>query len=167
MSRYNTIIKNDIANGEGVCVSFFVQGCPHCCPGCFNPETWDFDMGKPYTEHTKWEIIKAISANGIQRNFSVLGGEPMAPQNLEMVNEVIVAVRTAYPDIKIFLWTGYTYNELIMRQDDKTTQILNLIDILIDGPFIEKQKDLSLKLRGSRNQHIRKRIDGQWEIQYD
>ena len=167
MSRYNTIIKNDIANGEGVCVSFFVQGCPHCCPGCFNPETWDFDMGKPYTEHTKWEIIKAISANGIQRNFSVLGGEPMAPQNLEMVKEVIVAVRTAYPDIKIFLWTGYTYNELIMRQDDKTTQILNLIDILIDGPFIEKQKDLSLKLRGSRNQHIRKRIDGQWEIQYD
>ena len=167
MSRYNTIIKNDITNGEGVCVSFFVQGCPHCCPGCFNPETWDFNAGKDYTEHTKWEIIKAIGANGIQRNFSVLGGEPMTLQNLEMVSEVISAVRVAYPDITIFLWTGYTYNELITRQDDKTIQILSLIDVLIDGPFIEKQKDLSLKLRGSRNQHIRRKTNGQWEIQDD
>ena len=84
MSRYNTIIPNDVANGEGICVSFFVQGCPHHCPGCFNPETWDFIGGQEYTSHTKWEIIKAINANGIVRNFSVLGGEPLAPQNIFM-----------------------------------------------------------------------------------
>lgn len=177
MSRYNTIIKNDVANGEGVCVSFFVQGCPHHCPECFNPETWDFNEGKEYTDKVKWEIIKAISANGIQRNFSVLGGEPLAPQNLEMTLEVIDAVRHAYPDIKITLWTGYTYEELTKKNNTcgpsafaKITTILAIldkIDVLIDGPFIKEEKDLSLKLRGSRNQHIRKKINSQWEIQYD
>ena len=110
--RYNKIIENDVTNGEGVCVSFWVQGCPHHCPGCFNPETWDFDNGELYTPHTKWEIIKAINANGIIRNFSILGGEPLAPQNLPMTEEVVTAVRAAYPDIKIFLWTGYKFPNL-------------------------------------------------------
>ena len=108
MSRYNAIIPNDVVNGRGVCVSFFVQGCPHCCPGCFNEETWDFHGGQPYTPEVKWNIIKAISANDITRNFSVLGGEPLAPQNIDMVWEVIDAVRHAYPHIEITLWTGYT-----------------------------------------------------------
>jgi anaerobic ribonucleoside-triphosphate reductase activating protein len=156
MSRYNTIIPNDVANGEGVCVSFFVQGCPHHCPGCFNPETWDFIGGQEYTSHTKWEIIKAINANGIVRNFSVLGGEPLAPQNLPMTEEVVTAVRTAYPDIKIFLWTGYSF-ELLPHDDEKLIKILECTNVIIDGQFIESRKNLDLKLRGSDNQRIWKK----------
>ena len=166
MSRYSAIIPNDVVNGRGVCVSFFVQGCPHHCPGCFNEETWDFHGGLPYTAEIKWDIIKKISANGITRNFSVLGGEPLAPQNIDMTWEVIDAVRHAYPNIKITLWTGYTYEELIAQPDETLSHILNNIDILVDGPFIEKEKDLSLHLRGSRNQHVRAR-NKNWEIQDD
>ena len=161
MSRYNAIISNDVVNGQGVCVSFFVQGCPHCCKGCFNPETWDFDGGQPYTDELKWEIIKLISANGIQRNFSVLGGEPLAPQNLNMISNLINSVRQAYPHIKIFLWTGY-YKEELDLSDERIHLILDKIDVLIDGPFIEAQKDLSLKLRGSTNQHIWIKENDRW-----
>ena len=164
MSKYNTIISNDISNGEGICVSFFVQGCPHHCPGCFNEETWDFNYGHEYTEDVKWKIIKLISANGIQRNFSVLGGEPLALQNIDMTYDIVKAVRHAYPDIIITLWTGYIFDELIKQSNEKILDILDMIDVLIDGPFIEKEKDLSLKLRGSRNQHIRKKINEKWEI---
>jgi anaerobic ribonucleoside-triphosphate reductase activating protein len=167
MSRYSAIIPNDVVNGEGVCVSFFVQGCPHHCLGCFNEETWDFRDGQPYSPDVKWTIIKAISANNITRNFSVLGGEPLAPQNIDMTWEVIDAVRHAYPHITITLWTGYTFEELTANSDENLLNILNTIDILVDGPFIEAEKDLSLKLRGSRNQHIRIRRDNQWEIQDD
>lgn len=167
MSRYSAIIPNDVVNGDGVCVSFFVQGCPHRCPGCFNDETWDFHGGQPYGPEVKWTIIKAISANNITRNFSVLGGEPLAPQNIDMTWEVIDAVRHAYPHITITLWTGYTYEELVANPDENLLNILNTIDILVDGPFIEAEKDLSLKLRGSRNQHIRVRRQNRWEIQDD
>lgn len=162
MSRYNAIIDNDVVNGQGVCVSFFVQGCPHCCEGCFNPETWDFNGGQPYSEEIKWEIIKLISANGIQRNFSVLGGEPLAPQNLNMVSSLINAVRHAYPHIKIFLWTGYTKEELDLT-DERISLILDKTDILIDGPFVETQKDLNLKLRGSTNQRIWVKEKNRWK----
>lgn len=163
MSNYNTIISNDVANGEGVCVSFFVQGCPHHCTGCFNEETWDFEKGTPYTDHTKWEIIEAIGANGIQRNFSVLGGEPLVPRNLNMTWEVIDTVRHAYPNIKIFLWTGYTFEELMLSENPLIKNILDNIDVLIDGPFDEEKKDLSLKLRGSSNQNIYIKNDNTWE----
>ena len=151
--RYNKIIENDVTNGEGVCVSFWVQGCPHHCPGCFNPETWDFDNGELYTPHTKWEIIKAINANGIIRNFSILGGEPLAPQNLPMTEEVVTAVRVAYPDIKIFLWTGYKFPNLKTTNEYIKT-ILNCTDVIIDDKFKEKYKNLNLRLRGSLNQRI-------------
>ena len=166
MSRYNTIINNDVANGIGVCVSFFVQGCPHHCLGCFNQETWDFKEGIIYDEHVRWKIIKAIGANGIQRNFSVLGGEPLAIQNLSMTAEVVNAVRHAYPHIKIYLWTGYLFDELIDSSNPLILQILNNIDVLIDGPFIENQKDLSLTLRGSRNQRIFVKKNNIWEENY-
>lgn len=165
MSRYSAIIPNDVVNGEGVCVSFFVQGCPHHCPGCFNEETWDFHGGQPYTQDVKWDIIKAISANNITRNFSILGGEPLAPQNIEMTWEVVDAVRHAYPNITITLWTGYTYDKLCIHPDKNLLDILDAIDVLIDGPFIEEEKDLSLKLRGSRNQHIYVRKQNKWERQ--
>lgn len=162
MSRYNTIIPNDVANGEGVCVSFFVQGCPHHCPDCFNKETWDFEGGYEYTIETKWEIVKLISANNIIRNFSVLGGEPLALQNLEMVDEIISAIRVAYPDIEITLWTGYNFLELD-KKNPHISSILKHTDKIIDGKFIEELKDLSLHLRGSSNQKIWvKGTDGIW-----
>lgn len=164
MSRYNTIIPNDVVNGRGVCVSFWVQGCPHRCPGCFNEETWEFDGGIKYTSEVKWEIIKLISANDICRNFSVLGGEPLAEQNLEMTAEIIDAVRHAYPHIEITLWTGYTYEDLMYSQSDILKKILSNTDVLVEGPFIEKYKDLDLRLRGSTNQHIWRNNNGKWEI---
>lgn len=163
MSKYHSIMTNDVVNGEGVCVSFWVQGCPHQCPGCFNPETWDFKEGQPYTEHTKWEIIEDIGANGIKRNFSILGGEPLDDRNLAMVEEVVTAVRQAYPNIKIFLWTGYTIEDLSAVFNSKLSHILKTIDVLIDGPFIEAEKDLSLKLRGSKNQRIFNKVNGKFE----
>ena len=167
MSKYNAIIPNDVVNGHGVCVSFFAQGCPHHCPGCFNEETWDFHGGVPYTPEVKWNIIKAIAANNINRNFSVLGGEPLAPQNIEMTWEIIDAVRHAYPNIEIILWTGYTYEELMVQPTENLLNILNTINILVDGPFIEEEKDLSLQLRGSRNQRIWVKQNNRWEIKND
>ena len=161
MGNYNTIIKNDVANGEGVCVSFWVQGCPHKCNGCFNPETWSFTGGQPYTERTKWEIIEAISDNGIQRNFSILGGEPLADRNFEMTKDILRAVRTAYPHIKIFLWTGYSFKDISQNED--YFEILKYVDVLIDGKFIKSLKHLGLKWRGSTNQKIwTKDKDGFW-----
>lgn len=166
MSRYAKIMDNDVVDGEGVCVSFWVQGCSLHCEGCHNPSTWNFHEGQLYTPHTKWKIIEAISANGIQRNFSVLGGEPLAPENINMTLEVIDAVRHAYPNITIYLWTGYEFDDLIRRAatTEAMQHILIDIDVLIDGPFIESQKDLTLKLRGSTNQHIRIKKEGEWII---
>ena len=164
MSRYNAIIENDIANGEGICVSFFVQGCPHKCPGCFNPETWDFTGGREYTSDIKWELIRFIGANGLQRNFSVLGGEPLAPENVLMTEEVINAVRTAYPHIKIFLWTGYTFHELKTFNNKYINLILDKIDYLIDGPYLDEYRDLNLKLRGSLNQQIWEKTEDGWRV---
>lgn len=161
MNRYNALIKNDITNGEGVSVSFFVQGCPHKCSGCFNPETWDYMGGEPYTEHTKKEIIDAIGANGIERNFSLLGGEPLDPVNLTMTEDIVSAVRIAYPNIKIFLWTGYNFEEL-PHYEPIFHKIFECVDIVIDGPFKEDLKDLDLKLRGSSNQNIWAKNNGLW-----
>lgn len=154
MERYAGLITNDFTNGEGVCVSFFVQGCPHRCPGCFNPETWNFDGGLELPPDIRGQIIKAICANDIQRNFSVLGGEPLCEENLSEVEKIISGVRAAFPHIKIFLWTGYTIEELRKMDDSQIISILSKIDVLIDGPFIEEEKDLTLKLRGSKNQRI-------------
>ena len=153
MSRYNTIIKNDVVNGKGVCVSFFVQGCKRRCPGCFNPETWDFNGGHPFTKETIHEIIKAIGANGIERNFSILGGEPLSLQNISMVEQVVSAVRATYPNIKIYLWTGFKFQNLDYG-DPVVKKIFDNIDVIIDGKFIESQKNLDLDLRGSSNQKI-------------
>ena len=154
MNRYAGLITNDFTNGIGTCVSFWTQGCPHRCPGCQNPETWNFDGGKSTPRDIKNQIIKAISANGIIRNFSVLGGEPLCDENLDQVDKIITDIRFAFPQIKIFVWTGYILEELQKRNNEKINHILSQIDVLIDGPFIESQKDLSLELRGSKNQRI-------------
>ena len=154
MDRYAGLITNDFANGTGTCVSFWTQGCPHHCPGCQNPETWDFQGGKEVPTDIRGQIIKAICANGITRNFSVLGGEPLCDENLDEVDKIITGVRTAYPQIKIFVWTGYILEELKEKKNDKINHILSQIDVLIDGPFIQAEKDITLELRGSRNQRI-------------
>ena len=146
--------KNDFTNGEGVCVSLFVQGCPHHCAGCFNTETWDFDGGEPAPANLKGEIVKAISANNITRNFSVLGGEPLCEENLDSVLNIVSSVRTAYPNIKIYIWSGYTYEELLSRNDDRILKIFKLANFLIDGRYEESLRDITLPLRGSSNQRI-------------
>ena len=154
MNRYAGLITNDFVNGTGVCVSFWTQGCPHRCPGCHNPETWDFEGGKELPTDIKGQIIKAICANGIIRNFSILGGEPLCPQNLEEVDNIITSVRTAFPHIKIFIWTGYTLEELQKIKNFHIINILSQIDVLIDGLYKESEKDITLELRGSKNQRI-------------
>lgn len=151
--RYAGLETNDIINGEGICVSFWTQGCPHKCVGCHNPETWDYDEGLELPNDIRGRIIKAISANGLTRNFSVLGGEPLCKNNLALTLDIVSAVRIAYPGIKIFLWTGYTKEELDLEQ----AEVLKLIDVLIDGPFIQELRDTTLKLRGSSNQRVLKK----------
>lgn len=152
--RYAGLNCNDFADGGGVCVSLWTQGCPHRCSGCHNPETWDFDGGKAVPADLHWQIIKAISANNIVRNFSILGGEPLCEQNLDFVLDIVSNVRTAYPNIEIYIWSGYTLDELLTKKDKRIKQILNQCNWLIDGRYDEKLRDITLPLRGSSNQRI-------------
>lgn len=152
--RYGGLIKNDIINGKKVCVSLWVAGCPLRCEGCHNPELWKYSNGMRAPSNLKDIIIRAISANGIQRNFSVLGGEPFASYNMLFVARIIEAVREAYPDITIFVWTGYTLSQLRALKSDTVTRILKNVDVLIDGPYEQDKRDITLPLRGSTNQRI-------------
>lgn len=152
--RYAGIIKNDIAAGKGVNVTFFVQGCPLHCPGCHNPQTWNFEGGKNFSGETMNEILLALNANEVKRNLSIMGGEPLCVENLFLTSMIIMNVKQKYPDIKIYLWTGYTYEELLKRREQKLIYILDNIDYLIDGPYIESERDITLAMRGSRNQRI-------------
>lgn len=152
--RYAGIIKNDIAAGEGVNVTFFTQGCPFHCEGCHNPQTWDFLGGKEFTMDTINEIIAAIGDNGVTRNLSIMGGEPLCPENVFLTTMVLSNIQEKYPNIKYYLWTGYTYEELVEKHDSKIDWILDHIDYLIDGPFILAERDITLAMRGSRNQRI-------------
>ena len=152
--RYAGIIRNDVAAGQGVNVTFFVQGCEQHCPGCHNPETWDFDGGYEFTQETLDDIIKSLKANGVQRNLSLMGGEPLHQQNEFLTNLIITEVKKVYPNIKITLWTGYIYEDLLQRHDKILENILSNVDVLIDGPFIKEQRDITLAMRGSRNQRV-------------
>lgn len=152
--KYAGLMENDFSDGSGVCVSLWTQGCPHHCPGCHNPETWDFDGGYDVPDDIRGEIVKAISANGITRNFSILGGEPLCEENLDFVLNVITAVRIAYPNIKIYIWSGYTFKELIEKKDNRVINILKQANYLIDGRYDEKLRDTTLFLKGSSNQNI-------------
>lgn len=150
--RIADIKNNDIIDGEGVCVSIWFQGCPHHCPGCHNPETWDFTGGYEIEyEELEQKILKALNANGVQRNLSLLGGEPLCNENIQYTVKLAAAAKKAYPNITIYCWTGSTY-EQILKQYGST--VLDNIDILIDGPFIMKQRDITLHLRGSKNQRV-------------
>jgi anaerobic ribonucleoside-triphosphate reductase activating protein len=150
--RIAGLTKNDTTNGEGICVSLWVQGCPHRCKGCHNPESWDFNGGEYKNNDVLLEeIYDAISANGIQRNFSILGGEPLAPQNINDTYYILWEVKQRYPSIKTFVWTGYTLEQLKEMYKDT---LLENVDVLIDGPFIKAERDITLKFRGSKNQRI-------------
>lgn len=153
--RYAGLNKNDFINGEGVCVSLWVQGCPHHCPGCHNSEQWNFEGGKYINNQLLIkEIFTALTENGIQRNFSVLGGEPLAPQNINDTWEILWHVKRKFPDIKTYVWTGYTLEELYELYESSKETLLENVDVLIDGRFELKQRDITLKLRGSSNQRI-------------
>lgn len=145
--NYAEIKKVDIANGPGVRVSLFVSGCRNHCKGCFNPETWDFDYGRPFTRATEDEIIKALRPSWIQ-GLSILGGEPTEEENAAILIPFLKRVRAALPDKDIWLYSGYTYEAL------RDKEILTLADVLVDGPFLLEQKDAGLAFHGSRNQRI-------------
>ena len=150
--KFAAINKNDFINGEGVCVSLWVQGCPHHCKGCHNPEQWDFNGGNEIDiDILINEILIAIEANGIQRNFSILGGEPMAQRNISNTLYILEQIKKHFPNIKTYVWTGYTIEELLSLYNK---EILQNIDVLIDGRFILAERDITLKLRGSKNQRI-------------
>lgn len=151
--RYAGIIENDVVNGEGVCVSLFTQGCHQRCKGCFNKDTWSFDGGYEIAiDDLINKIANLITKNGIQRNFSILGGEPLCRENINDVAKIITSIKDMFPDIKIFLWTGYIIED--MPINNAFSIIKSKVDYIIDGPYIEKERDLTLKWRGSRNQRI-------------
>ena len=152
--RYSGLILNDIAAASGLCVSFFTQGCPHRCKGCHNPETWNFDGGKEFTSGTLDEIIKGLTAQGIQRNLCIMGGEPLCEENAFLTDLVIREVKRKVPEAKVYVWTGYVYEDLIHHSQPHVRNVLELADVLIDGPYIEAERDVTLNLRGSRNQRI-------------
>lgn len=153
--RYADMILDECYNGPHWGCTFAVQGCHKCCPGCFNPETWDFDGGKEFNSDVLYDLIKALSKPYIKR-LSIQGGEPLCKENLFITCLICDTIRRKYPDIKIYIWTGYTKEELEETTDPKIKKILDgtYADYLIDGPFIEAEKDLSLFMRGSKNQRI-------------
>ena len=152
--KYSGIIFNDITAAPGLSVSFFAQGCPHRCPGCHNPETWSFDGGLEFTPEVLENIIQGLTAQNIKRNLCIMGGEPLAPQNTFLTYLIIQTVKERLPDTPIYIWTGYIYETLLEMPDIRIKQILDLTDVLIDGPYIEDLRDVTLEMRGSSNQRI-------------
>ena len=165
--RFASMRNLDISNGEGVGVSLFVQGCDRHCFNCFNPDTWDFNGGKEWTEETKNKFIKLIDRPYMNR-ISVLGGEPLAEQNLDEVLSLIKEIRIKKKKKTIWLYTGYDfdllnskYNEykytpFAANADEWLTrwEIISNVDVLIDGEYIDEQRDITLKWRGSSNQRV-------------
>lgn len=152
--RYAGLIKNDIAAAPGLCVTFFTQGCPHQCEGCHNPESWDFDGGLEFKPDLITEIVEALNANGIKRKFCIMGGEPLCQENEFLTLLLIMEIQSRIPDVEIYLWTGYKYEDLINHATDRMKRILSSINFLIDGPYIKELRDTTLPMRGSSNQRI-------------
>lgn len=152
--KYSGIIYNDITAAPGLCLSFFVQGCPHHCVGCHNPETWDFEGGIEFTPETLENILMGLTAQDIERSFCLMGGEPLCDQNVLLSYLVVSAVKERLPNVKVYIWSGYTYEQLLQSNNKKVAMVLDLADYLIDGPYIAAERDLTLDMRGSRNQRI-------------
>lgn len=155
---YYGAIKNcDIANGLGVRVSLFVSGCRNRCPGCFQPETWAFDYGQPFTKETEDHILELLRPDYIN-GLTLLGGDPFEPESQRVLLPFLRRVKEACPDKDIWAYTGYTWEQLISGTHrvslPETKELLSQIDTLVDGPFILAQKNIRLRFRGSENQRI-------------
>ena len=155
--HYGEIKNCDIANGEGVRVTLFVSGCTNRCEGCFQPQTWDFNYGTPFTEETEQEILKMLSPDYIN-GLTLLGGEPFEPQNQRALLPFVERVREKYPNKNIWAFTGFTLEQLKGSENhprcEVTDKLLSQIDILVDGKFVLAKKNIRLKFRGSENQRI-------------
>lgn len=155
--HYGEIKNCDIANGEGVRVTLFVSGCTNHCKNCFQPQTWDFNFGKPFTEEVENDILNMLEPSYI-KGLTLLGGEPFEPQNQKAILPFIKKIKEKYPNKNIWAYSGFTYEELITEGThphcDETADILSLIDVLVDGRFVEEKKNLMLRFRGSSNQRL-------------
>jgi len=165
--NYASIRTCDIANGEGVRVTLFVSGCTHRCKGCFNPDQWDFAYGEPFTRETEDEILKELEPAFIA-GLTILGGEPMEPSNQRALVPFLRRFRERFGDTKtLWVYTGcildtetFDLQPSTFNLEGTTQEFLRLIDVLVDGPFVEELKDISLQFRGSSNQRILKLRDG-------
>ena len=155
--NYGEIKNCDIANGEGVRVTLFVSGCTNRCPGCFQPQTWDFSYGEPFTAETEEKILSMLAPEYIN-GLTLLGGDPFEPQNQRVLAPFVKRVRETYPRKNIWAFTGFTLEELRREVShprcEVTDELLGMIDILVDGRFVEALKDIRLRFRGSSNQRI-------------
>lgn len=150
--RYSQIIPFDVCNGKGIGLSLFVQGCKFHCKGCFNSETWNFDGGKEWNEEIKNKFFELINRPYIKR-VSILGGEPLADENISEIYNLISEIKERFPDKDIWLYTGYEWDEMIM-ESNKRHYIISECDIVVDGRYIEEQRDITLPFRGSKNQRV-------------
>lgn len=146
--RYNLIRKMDIANGPGVRVSIFMQGCAFHCKNCFNPNTWDFELGVEFTDDTIKHVLDLCN-NDYICGLSILGGEPMHPKNIEGTTKLAKAFKEKYPNKNLWAWSGFLYD-----RDLKDKEVLNYIDVLVDGQYVDELHDPTLKWKGSSNQRV-------------
>ena len=155
--HYGEIKNCDIANGEGVRVSLFVSGCTNHCEHCFQPQTWDFEFGKPFTEETEAYLLSLLAPDYIS-GLTLLGGEPFEPANQAVLLPFLRKVKERFPRKNLWAFSGFTYEELTTPGSychcDATEEILSMVDVLVDGRFVEKLKDISLRFRGSSNQRL-------------
>ena len=156
--NYATIKVNDIANGIGVRVSLFVSGCTHHCRGCFNEEAWDFAYGEPFTPAVEEQILSALD-HGYVAGLSLLGGEPMEPEHQRALLPFLQRVKARFPDKTIWCYTGYLLDSELLSPDGRahtevTDALVRLLDVVVDGRFVEEKKDIRLRFRGSSNQRI-------------
>lgn len=154
---YGEIKDCDIANGEGVRISLFVSGCTNACKGCFQPQTWDFCYGQPFTAETEATLLQMLAPDYIN-GLTLLGGDPFEPENQRALLPFLCRVRESYPRKTIWAFTGFTYDDLLTDGShprcEATDEMLSLLDVLVDGPFEEKLHDISLRFRGSSNQRL-------------
>lgn len=153
--NYGNIKYCDIANGEGVRTSLFVSGCTHHCKGCFQPETWSFAYGQPYTKETEDQVVKSLEPDYIA-GLTVLGGEPMEPENQHALLPLLKRVKHDLPKKNVWIYTGDMIEDLMhgARHAEDTDELLSYLDVLVDGPFVEDLKDISIRFAGSSNQRV-------------
>ena len=155
--HYGEIKNCDVANGEGVRVSLFVSGCTNHCEHCFQPQTWDFEYGKPFTAETEAYLLSLLAPDYIS-GLTLLGGEPFEPANQAVLLPFLRRVKERFPAKNLWAFSGFTYEELTTPGSychcEATEEILSMVDVLVDGRFVEKLKDISLRFRGSSNQRL-------------